>query len=116
MAKSQKKDIISELDIVGALTAELKVQELALALKKAKAEEDVLKETLIARLEAGALVSGKYTASIGVKTGACRPKWKDEYIGHFEAEHGEDSASVEDRIRAKYPVSAETVLLLGVKS
>lgn len=68
-------------------------------------------------LVAGAKVEpGPFTATIEEQQAACRPPWKEVYLGHMAELHGKSPKAVEEEVRGLYPGEVKRVLVVGKKS
>jgi hypothetical protein len=118
MAKPQKKttkqqDTITEFELRSFETLR---EEASAARKRVKQLEELVKgqaAQIIARLDAGAVTEGAYEALIEEGFGQCRPEWKEEYLQHFEIEHGIEREATEAAIRHRYPAPPTRTLVVG---
>lgn len=78
----------------------------------ARQENDVY-NALLAGIKVEA---GPFTASIEERLPACRPPWKEVYLGHMAELHGQSPKAVEEQVRQLYPPEVERVLVVGKKS
>lgn len=120
MAKAAKKtaaiSVVTQVELMTYETTKAQLVALNKRLKEEKAKLEQMEADLIARLKSGAKVSGDYNAAVESGSGRCSPKWKDEYIAHFEAEHGETAAAIELRVKEKYPATHYDVLVITKKA
>lgn len=92
-----------------------KVKEASKLVKQLKDEEEELDAYLLEKIKAGATFTGRLRAIIDTVKGRCNPKWKDEYVLHFAAEHGQMASEVEERIKAKYPAQDSETVVVAVE-
>ena len=127
MAKSTKKvkkaqvvnpvapQPITELELILIETNRLMLAKLRKQVRETEAKLEQSEEDVLKRLSAGAIVEGRKTAIAMPVKGPSRPKWKEEYVAHFEAEHGQTLKFIEERMEAKYPGKPGVALVIGEK-
>jgi hypothetical protein len=118
--KTQKAQVVSpkpitELELVSIETDRLLLERLRKQVREAEAKLEQAEKDVLERLMAGATVQGHKTAVAKTVTGPSRPHWKDEYVAHFESEHGETRKSIEEAVAKKYPGTPKVVLVIGEK-
>ena len=104
----------SELMMVESMQAE--VARIKRELAKAEGELENQENSIIQRLQQGAeVLSDKLMASLQTKVGPSRPKWKEEYVAHMEAEHNKNAKEIQAEMQQKYPGSETTKLVVAPK-
>lgn len=98
------KDIVAMREAVKILAETLKREQAMLAELEALAMDDVKN----GEMEAGALL-----ASVAEKVGRSSPKWKEEYVDHFIAEHGLSKDAIEKAMKVKYPAKVSEELAIS---
>jgi hypothetical protein len=119
MAKKATKKVevlvVTEYELVAIETTRLQLAEFRKKAREAEAALEQREADVIAKLKAGAVVEGNRTAVIKPDVGPSRPKWKELYVQHFEAEHGETAESIEVRVQKLYPGKTCDTLVIGDK-
>ena len=123
MAKTQIKSVesISELEITTVVNLREVVAQQEQQLQSVRERLAFAEATLVGKLRQGLSIdSRKWAASlqIDVVKGRCSPKWKDEYITHFVAEHKTTAELIELEMKAKYPAKSsevESLVISGKK-
>jgi hypothetical protein len=102
--------VVTDVELLALETSRAALALLRKHVKDSEARLDGLEADLIARLDAGAVISGDVVAVVDVVEGQCRPKWKEQLLAHMEKYHQVSPQTCEAQMRALTPVSSHKVL------
>lgn len=107
--------IIREVDLELIMRKREQVKAAKAEVSKLEADLATHEKNVMIKLRGGAECEGRLVASIEVKTGQCRPPWKDIYVNHMVSEHQKAAEAVEEDARSRYPAGENESLAVGFK-
>ncbi|NDD54106.1 hypothetical protein EBZ39_09550 [bacterium] len=112
----QNKLTITESELMMFESMQMQMAQMKRELAKIEGELENQENSIIQRLQQGAeVLSDKFSATLQTKVGPSRPKWKEEYVAHMEAEHNKNAKEIQAEMQQKYPGNETAKLVIAPK-
>ncbi len=112
-AQQQQEVVISSVELLAVETEREALALLRRQLREAELRLAGHEADLVARLDAGAMVTGPMTAVVETIVGDCRPAWKGLLVEHMHDVHGVPAETTEARAREVTAPPQKKALVIG---